>query len=48
LNPLWGVFCKSGRSKGQLPVFAMWQVSVQVNVQNAARSKRLPRFGIRA
>jgi hypothetical protein len=48
VEPVMGVFCESGRSNGQLSVFAMWQVSVQVNVQNVVRSIRLPRFRIRA
>jgi hypothetical protein len=30
---------KSGRRTGWLPVFDLWQVSVQVNVQNTPRSK---------
>jgi hypothetical protein len=43
-----GVVCHNTRRPGGSLIFDMWQLSVQVNVQNAARSIRLPRFRIRA
>ncbi len=43
-----GVFRDSRRRTGRSLILNMWQVTVQVNGQNAARSKPVPRFGIRA
>jgi hypothetical protein len=40
-----GVVCHNTRRAGGSLIFDMWQLSVQVNVQNAARSIRLPDSG---
>jgi hypothetical protein len=48
VETILGVILQLQRRTGHLPIFVMWQVSVQVNVQNAGRSKRLPRFQIKA
>jgi hypothetical protein len=43
-----GGVCDYRRRTGYLSIFVMRQVSVQINVQNAARSNRLPRFQVGA
>jgi hypothetical protein len=48
VETILGVILKLWRRTGYLPILVMRQVSVQVNVQNGARSKRLPRFKIQA